>query len=143
MKPKPSISWVWRSLLHGRELLKKKGRWSVGSRARIYIVEDHWLASEKLVIVKEGTNVTKVQDLIDPNSHCWNIDALRLNLDPGAAIDVLKAPIGWYNSDIDLLFCPQTKDGNYSTKSGYFSLMEDNVATKVLPSSSYQHFVAS
>lgn len=31
VKVKSGVSWAWRSLLHGRDLLKVKGRWNVGS----------------------------------------------------------------------------------------------------------------
>lgn len=43
VKPKAGISWAWRSLLHGRDLLKAKGMWIVRNRSKINIREDNWL----------------------------------------------------------------------------------------------------
>lgn len=76
VKPKPGISWVWRSLLHGRELLKSKGRWSISSEVNIDIARDHWLAFGELATVRADVTSTKVHDLIDQSSHSWNVEAL-------------------------------------------------------------------
>lgn len=104
------------SLLHGRELLKNKGRWAIGSGSNVSISDKCWLASREMAIVKEGANIHKVRDLIDPPSHSWNVGKLRQTLEATSAIDALKTPIGWTTSE-DILFWPLTKDGNYSTKS--------------------------
>lgn len=52
VKANAGISWAWRSLLHGRELLKTSGRWSIGSGAvlifqrtiGLLLVEKQWLS---------------------------------------------------------------------------------------------------
>lgn len=39
-------------MLHGRDLLKLQGRWTVSIGANLKISEDRWLASGDLAIVK-------------------------------------------------------------------------------------------
>lgn len=41
-------------------------------------------------MVKEGCVMSKVQELIDPVSHCWDISGLREALGPGSTIEALK-----------------------------------------------------
>lgn len=74
--PQTRGSWVWQSILLGRELLKKAGRWSAGSGESLSITEDNWLANGQQAILNTGANATKVQELLDP-FHKWNLDALR------------------------------------------------------------------
>lgn len=92
-KHKPEIYWVWRGLPCGRELLKKHGRWIIGSGASVDIVDDRWLALGEKALVKEGCNVTTVQELIDHISRSWKINSLGDALLPNSAIEALKTPI--------------------------------------------------
>ncbi|RYR59558.1 hypothetical protein Ahy_A05g025460 [Arachis hypogaea] len=39
-RTKKGSSWVWKSLVHGRELIRKKGKWSVRDRSQISIWRD-------------------------------------------------------------------------------------------------------
>lgn len=101
-------------MLHGRHLLKEKGRWAIGSGSLVSIVEDNWLASRKKACLKEGCGLSTVKDLIDQSTNTWRIDGLREALHPSSAIEALKSPIGWFNL-IDNLFWPPSKDGCYAT----------------------------
>lgn len=67
---------------------------------------------------------------------------MRQVLDPNSAIEALKTPIGWSNIDDSLLW-PIEKNGNYSTKSGYVSLMDDAKNSSSRPSTSFSHSAAS
>lgn len=44
-KDKQGSSWIWKSMLKGRDLLKYSGRWTVGTGEQISIADDNWLAS--------------------------------------------------------------------------------------------------
>lgn len=41
--PKPHNSWVWKRILHGRNLLVKGVEWRAGTGNSINILNDHWL----------------------------------------------------------------------------------------------------
>lgn len=90
VKPKSGISWVWRSILHGRDLLKQQGRWRIGDGAEISITEDRLLASGNLAITNQGSRASKVKDLIDSSTKGWNVGALRINLASQRAIGPYK-----------------------------------------------------
>lgn len=121
MKPKAGISWAWRSILHGRDLLKREGRWLVGNGTRINIKEDIWLANGAKVEVKENCAVKMVSELIDQGTKAWNTTELGKSISPKSAIEVMKTPMGWTNLEDDLIRS-HTRDGVYSVKSGYWCL---------------------
>lgn len=52
VKAKVVVSWVWRSMLHGKELLKDNGRWNIGSGLEIEMTKDYWLASREKAVTK-------------------------------------------------------------------------------------------
>lgn len=90
-------SWVWQSILQGRDVLKASGRWSIGSSQIVNIEGDNWLANGSQAKLKEGTTVTKVSELIDQN-HNWDKNALRLNLEPTSTIAAIQTPISWHST---------------------------------------------
>ncbi|XP_025661584.1 uncharacterized protein [Arachis hypogaea] len=42
-KCKKGAPWVWRSILHGRELLRERARWSIGDGSNVSIWKDNWI----------------------------------------------------------------------------------------------------
>lgn len=87
-------SWVWKSLIHGRTLVKDEGRWGIGSGQNISIIEDYWLASGAKASLLPAATATIVSDLLNP-SHEWDITTIRNNLTPQSAIETLKTPVMW------------------------------------------------
>lgn len=66
-KRKRNDSWAWASLLHGRDILRKGGRWIVGNGESIDVEADNWLASgAKARLRNEGVDI-RVRELIDQN----------------------------------------------------------------------------
>lgn len=78
-------SWVWKSLLHGRYLVKAEGKWQIEAGLNVNIEEDLWLASGAKAILQPNASVSKVGDLIGPN-HEWNLSLLRNNPSSKTAI---------------------------------------------------------
>lgn len=113
---------MWQSLLHGRDFLKTSGRWSVGSGNSIHITQDRWLANGDLARLNEGSQVTKVNEIINAN-HCWNLEAMRTHLHPTTAIASIQTPISWSNL-MDEFLWPYTKDGTYSVNSDYRRILD-------------------
>lgn len=126
-------------MLHGRDLLKLQGKWTVGSGANLSISDDRWLASGAMAVCKDGCSILKVSELIDHSSHTWDVSKLRdQNLQPASATEAIKTPI-YYSDPIDNFFWPLTEDGIYSVKSGYKFLLEATPPKSIPPSSSYSH----
>ncbi|KAG5544452.1 hypothetical protein RHGRI_017019 [Rhododendron griersonianum] len=77
-------SWVWLSLLHGRDTLMKGLRWQVQSGKGIRFWEDKWVPSLpgfKLMSPKpDGCDIEWVADAIDKDRGAWNKDKLRIYL---------------------------------------------------------------
>lgn len=138
VRPKAGSSWVWRSIFHGRDLLKSNGRWTVGTGQNISIEEDQWLTNDKKTTLINDSNLSKVSDIIDPITHSWNTEVLRQNLNHRAAYEVLKVPICWSSTE-DKLTWPNSKDGNCTVKSGYWSMRECLNYQNNNPTSSYIH----
>lgn len=70
-----SSSWVWKSLIHGRSLLKAEGRRGIGSGQNMNITEENWLASGLKASLLPTTTITIVNYLINPN-HEWDMAKL-------------------------------------------------------------------
>ena len=67
-----SLSFTWRSLLCGRDLLKKGLGWVVGDGASIKVWEDKWLIGNRSKLVDVSGNEDAgmlVKDLIQPDDH--------------------------------------------------------------------------
>lgn len=109
-----NTSWVWKNLLHGRNLIKTDGRWSLGAGNNVDIVNDLWLFNgAKATSIPIATAKT-VNDLMD-SSRKWDLAKLRANLDPPSAIAAVKTPISWSASS-DNISWPYSTDGSYSVK---------------------------
>lgn len=74
---KRQASWIWSSILHGRDEVLKSARWVVGSGSSIRIQGDIWLASGLKITQPLSSEVSKVQDIIDPSSRRWDIGKIR------------------------------------------------------------------
>lgn len=69
-KRKRGDSLVWRSLFHGRDVLKRSGRWLIGDGRRVDIQQDNWLPDGGKVEVTRQAEVEKVCDIIDHSNSC-------------------------------------------------------------------------
>lgn len=70
-------SYAWRSILFGRELLKKVLRHMVGDGRFIYVWSSPWLVDGTLMRIPLMKNILidlnlKVNNLMMDNSHIWN-----------------------------------------------------------------------
>lgn len=117
-KRKRNDSWAWASLLHGRDILRKGGRWIVGNGESRDVEADNWLASgAKERLRNEGVDI-RVRELIDQNQKGWDIRKVREIIDPSSVLQVLQTPLRWTDGN-DVLIWPHSKSGEYTVKSGY------------------------
>lgn len=126
-KARPGASWVWQSVIHGRELILSSGHWNVGVGTDINITNHVWVASGKTVSLKEGSNLKSVNQLITPNK-TWDIEIIRNHLPPQDAIEVIKTSIIWADQN-DSIYWPLITNGTYTTKSEYRRILQLEAGT--------------
>lgn len=112
-------SYLWKSLMWGRELICKGLRYRIGNGVDTYMFRDPWIPKEltfKPICIDNNMLDSKVADFITPSGG-WDIDKLStsvINFD----IDTIRAiPI---NTRLkDRLIWHSDKTGKYTVKSGY------------------------
>lgn len=117
---KNDISYTWRSILKGVQLLKKGIIWRVGTSSNINIWSDPWIprGSTRKVITQRGRNlINKVNDLIDPATNSWDEGLVKQILLPEDAEIILKIPI--QENMQDFIAWHFDKKGIFSVKSAY------------------------
>lgn len=135
VKRQRNESCTWTSLLHGREVIKKTARWTIGNGEFVDIREDCWLASGEMALLDPIHQVHKVKDLMDASGCGWNRALIRNIFSPQMAIKVVQTPIQW-TAGQDCLRWPAAKDGEYSVKSGYKEVWSSNQELSSAPSGS-------
>lgn len=134
-KRRRNESWVWTSLLHGRDMVRSFARWSVGSGKKIFIKEDNWLASGHKLQDNIPNNFATVDELIDQGNKRWNVAKIREGFSPNFAKQIVQTPIAWQGGE-DSLWWPHSRDGELSVRSSYFQIHKQNQIPNVRASSS-------
>ncbi|XP_062005568.1 uncharacterized protein LOC133722711 [Rosa rugosa] len=135
-------SWIWNSLIAGRETIIENACWQVGNGESIDVWKDCWVPNRNGGRIKPTDTSNRftpllVSEIIDEDRN-WNISHLEPFLDPSDIRCIKAIPIGEANEK-DKLIWPHTKCGSYSVKSGYYnSLPTSKSSSKDGPSSSAQ-----
>lgn len=114
-----SASYTWRSLLFGKEILKKGVRWCVGDGSMIRITSDNWIPDvpanllRPLVPIPDGQTV---DSLIEPNKQSWDVELLKTIFREADVAKILQVPISRQGCE-DYISWPHTKFGHYSVRS--------------------------
>ena len=115
-------SFVWRSLLWGKELLNLGIRWMIGDGCQVSVFDTPWLPrpfSFKLVTATTGEfRDWKVIDLIDPITKDWDSEKINRVCWPIDREAILKIPTG-VSQVQDRLVWHHTPSGLYTVNSGY------------------------
>ncbi|CAN0920283.1 Uncharacterized mitochondrial protein AtMg00310 [Linum grandiflorum] len=121
-------SFIWRSLMSAQEFLWKGLRWRIGNGTSVHIWGDWWvptitdnfIPSPPIELPVDGT----VRELFDPDNDNWN-SALIEYCFPTAIVDaILQIPIRDLEEN-DRLIWRHSKDGSYTTRSGYLTWLDD------------------
>jgi len=113
------MSFTWRAILAGREVLKKGLTRRIGDGTTTRIWEDRWLPNHfagRPLTPAEGQVVETVADLTT-DSGDWNEELIRDIFFPVDANAILKLPMT--SRGEDFWAWEQEKHGNYSVKSAY------------------------
>ena len=131
-------SYAWKSILHGREVIRQGAKWRVGNGESIKVWVDNWLPSLSHPQI-QGPLIAEMQEarvssLINPLTRQWKSTLISsaFNLDDCELIkhiQLSKTPAE------DALFWPFVQSGHYSAKSSYFFLKQE-ARTSATPSQS-------
>jgi hypothetical protein len=90
------ISYTWRSILKGINLLKEGLVWRIGNGEQVKMWSDPWIPRKgsRIPITPRHQNLlTRVQDLIDPITGDWDEVLVRNTFWDVDASEILKIPI--------------------------------------------------
>lgn len=122
-------SFAWKSILKGRDTIKKGMKWRIADGRSVRIFKDHWLPHQNHGRVLSPIGVhcpeTRVSSLIDEDLWCWKVDVIDQMFLPFEANMVKAIPLG-LNRTSDTIFWPKTRNGMYSVQTGYKLLMESD-----------------
>ncbi|KAH9751062.1 putative reverse transcriptase/RNA-dependent DNA polymerase [Citrus sinensis] len=113
-------SFIWLSILWGRELLQRGIRWCVGSGQHIRIYGDNWVPMPLLfrpISPKNLGNEARVADLIE-NGNSWNMTLLRKYFLPPDIHSIMKIKLPSQSCN-DRVIWYYDRCGEYTVKSGY------------------------
>ncbi|KAG7556816.1 Zinc knuckle CX2CX4HX4C [Arabidopsis suecica] len=114
-------SYAWRSILHGRSLLKEGLKRVIGNGANTNVWIDDWIFDEKprrALALHSLLNINlTVQSLIDSDTRNWNWDRLK-ELFPLEEIEIISRQRPAV-SQKDSFCWSKTRHGLYTVKSGY------------------------
>ncbi|KAL5832238.1 hypothetical protein ACOSQ4_017592 [Xanthoceras sorbifolium] len=116
-----SPSFVWKSLLWGRDLVNLGSRWRIGSGASTFVYKDRWLPRQSsfkvLSSVVLDPNI-KVADLKSPSGG-WDSNLVWSSFLPDDASLILNLPCS-STLHPDSLMWHSDRAGKYTVKSGYW-----------------------
>ncbi|CAL9232043.1 unnamed protein product [Arabidopsis halleri] len=137
-----SASHGWRSILAGRDILRKGLGWSVGDGSSIHVWSAPWLStlesSTPIGLPTAANSSLMVKDLISPITNDWNLAAIRLHL-PQYEVPIRNLILSSHKTKDALVWLPD-KSGLYSTKSGY-SLAKLNSQNLVIENFNWQSYI--
>ncbi|KAH9768398.1 putative reverse transcriptase/RNA-dependent DNA polymerase [Citrus sinensis] len=128
-------SFIWRSILWGRQVLQNGMRWRIGCRQQVKIYQSRWIP--RLTSFKKFSRATlpvevTVSTLID-KEHKWNEILIKQHFDHEDAYKILKIALP-RALEPDQMIWTYDKQGRYVVKSGYQIAM--SLKFKDQPSSS-------
>ena len=119
-EPRAGISYTWRSILKGVELIKKEMIWRIGNDRYVHIWNDPWIPRG---LIRQPSShrdqnlIQWVSELIDPVNGTWDEELVRQTFHPDDSQFILATPL---NEDMDNCiawhFDPK---GMFNVKSAY------------------------
>ncbi|KAL5550989.1 hypothetical protein UlMin_001165 [Ulmus minor] len=114
-------SFVWRSILWGRELFLQGARWKIGCGNDTYIYHNRWLPRDgcfKISSPRVLGNFAKVNDIITA-SGSWDSSLIRSSFHHDEAEAILSLPRPRHSRP-DSLIWHYDKKRDYTVRSGYW-----------------------
>ncbi|XP_042954744.1 uncharacterized protein LOC122291171 [Carya illinoinensis] len=118
-------SYLWRSFITGREVLKEGIFWCIGNGNSVRLWHDRWIPRPTSYTVQSLRKVlddnSKVSCLIDQQGGGWKLSLLQEVFDPEEAAIISRIPLSITNAS-DVLTWRCTNDGKFSVRSAYHLL---------------------
>jgi hypothetical protein len=110
-------SYVWRSILQARFIVRGGARWCIGTCASIPLMQEPWLSDggclEGNYNFQQLLGGPSVQSLINNNTKTWNREVVHQIFSPAQATAILNTPLIDQVVD-DRLIRKEEKNGYYS-----------------------------
>ena len=90
-------SFVWRSLLAARDLIREGSRWQVGDGRSIGVFTHRWL-THTLIPLNDAPPDMKVCELIDHDSRQWDRGKIDAMFSPQTRNEIMSLPLKNLNS---------------------------------------------
>ena len=117
-----SASYAWRSIIQGREVIKKEAVWRIGDGKSVDMWADRWLPrkySPRVLSARpDELTDSKVCSLIDGDQKQWKTEVLEnmlLDFEAGIIRTIPLCRI----EQLDILTWPYNPRGEYTIKFGY------------------------
>ncbi|XP_026419571.1 uncharacterized protein LOC113315517 [Papaver somniferum] len=119
--PPSRVSWCWRSILRGKELIKTGLKWVIETAHQVNIWNDSWCCNVPLSQILGPTcdPSLRVSDLIDPGNHEWNLSPISSSIPKSVQDQILAIPLSRHVPSSDHRVWTHRRDGNVSVKSCY------------------------
>ncbi|KAK2398440.1 putative mitochondrial protein [Trifolium repens] len=115
-------SYVWRSILQARFIVRSSARWCIGTGASIPLLHEPWLSDGECIEgdydLQQISGNLSVQSLINNTTKTWNQNIVQQVFSPAHASAILNTPLIEQVAD-DRLIWKEEKNGYYSVKSAY------------------------
>ena len=112
----------------GRDVLQRGARWRVGNGKTIKIWQHGWIPRKNSPFVAsyqiESMGEATVSSLIEESSRQWNEELIDGIVSHEEAALIKKIPLSRMDAE-DVLIWPHSQDGQYSCKSGYRFLKDE------------------
>ncbi|XP_043813746.1 uncharacterized mitochondrial protein AtMg00310-like [Manihot esculenta] len=120
-------SFVWKSVMASKELIRRGTRWRVGNGKKILVASAPWILKEDTFLVDDGPDFIEphlhVCDFFEGNGRVWNI-ALLIEIFSSRDIRaIISISISITNKEDSFLWYFD-KRGVYTVKSAYFVCMD-------------------
>ena len=94
---RPNPSFVWRSLLVARDVIREGSTWRVGDGQNIGVLSHKWLQN-KPVFLNEPDDQMRVSDLINHDTRQWDRGKLVATFTQSTCAEILALPLNHLDS---------------------------------------------
>ena len=110
-------SFVWRSLLAAREIIKEGSRWKVGNGRKIGVFTHRWLSHSPVPLNEPLLNM-RVCDLIDQDTRQWDRGKIHSTFAHRTCTEILSMPLDNLNSG-DSVIWKENRAQQFTVKTAY------------------------
>ncbi|KAM5569208.1 hypothetical protein ABKV19_016627 [Rosa sericea] len=137
-----SSSWIWSSLLEGRNLISQGSMWKVGNGCSIDVWTDKWIPTKHSTCSESyGEHPPLlVNNLIVQGTGRWDLSTIAHTISVADQNAIHAIPL-LDDQTADSLIWPFHKSGTYSVRSGYY-LAHSNLAPSTSSKASSSHLVS-